>query len=855
MCVFVQSLFGQSQIKKKLTQTDFDKWSTLAHQDISPYGNWVTFKLEYDSGKDTLFLKNSKTDKSFFFPNGNSASFSMNERWFKVKQRDTLMLLNLISGEKKRIGTAFKSDFIMKGQYILVAIKESGGQKLLIFNLDNGKVHKLEKVREYAISEDKKSVAYIAQDNTVKLLRPNGGQDPITILRSTKEIRKNLVWGETNNSLSLLEEFRPNDSSAVNHIIHFFKNVHGTPESYSLDPMQEKSIGMVKKILAQAPLTPLSISTDDKRIFFYVEGNKRKHDFQNEVEIWDSKDKLEFTRDLLEGDPESRPKLMVWCPESKKILEISNNQYYSVYLTPDYNRAIIYNPHQYEPQNEVMGPSDFWSKDLSSGKSKLLLKRQSGKVKQLGVSPNSKYIHYYKNSNWWLLDIESGTHILLTEGMEVQDNSDNRGDAHPPFGFVGWSEDSKSVLLYTQFDVWLISVDGKKKESLTNGQRDGKTFRVCTQTSSKLKIHKRYDFIGEPLKLDKGIILEVFDMKSKANGYYIWTREKGLENIISHNSRLQHIRKASRSDAYIVTEEKVDKSPRIIYFDEFTNAKVIVSTNIQQEQYEWTKSELISYRSSEGKSLEGVLLYPSNYIPGKKYPMVVQVYEKQSHKLHHYYSPSLYNEIGFNPTIYTSDGYFVLLPDITYIKGRVGYSALDCVETAVKKTINMGIVNGNNVGLIGHSFGGYETNFIITKSSLFSAAVAGAGLTDLVSNSLSISSGRSRMWRYETHQMRMGKSLYEDYENFSQNSPIVHANKIHTPLLSWTGKNDYQVDPHQSIMMHMAMRSLKKTHYLLLYPNETHVIRQSRHQKDLSLKTKSWFDHYLKGLPLSDDLK
>jgi dipeptidyl aminopeptidase/acylaminoacyl peptidase len=91
----------------------------------------------------------------------------------------------------------------------------------------------------------------------------------------------------------------------------------------------------------------------------------------------------------------------------------------------------------------------------------------------------------------------------------------------------------------------------------------------------------------------------------------------------------------------------------------------------------------------------------------------------------------------------------VLYPDITYEIGEPGRSGVDCVESAVKAVIKLGIVEENHIGLIGHSFGGYETSFIATQSKLFAAAVAGAGVTDMISGTLDIRSRQVQNSRYE----------------------------------------------------------------------------------------------------------
>src|SRR5690606_31619782 len=145
--------------------------------------------------------------------------------------------------------------------------------------------------------------------------------------------------------------------------------------------------------------------------------------------------------------------------------------------------------------------------------------------------------------------------------------------------------------------------------------------------------------------------------------------------------------------------------------------------------------------------------------------------------------------------------YFVLLPDIHYEITQVGMSAVKCVESSVKKALTLGNIDKNKIGLIGHSFGGYETAYIITQSSLFKAAVAGAGVYDLTSFNFDIfkMTGQPEIMRSENIPFRMKNHYYESPENYLKNSPIHHFSKVNTPLLVWSGKNDLNVNPQQSI--------------------------------------------------------
>ena len=131
-------------------------------------------------------------------------------------------------------------------------------------------------------------------------------------------------------------------------------------------------------------------------------------------------------------------------------------------------------------------------------------------------------------------------------------------------------------------------------------------------------------------------------------------------------------------------------------------------------QYAWGKAELIDYKNSKGDRLQGALYYPANYEAGKKYPMIVQIYEIESNQLHNWTAPS--ERATYNPAVWTQHGYFVYRPDIVFKPREPGLSALDCVTSGVKKVLETGMIDAKKVGLVGHSWGGYETTFIATQT-------------------------------------------------------------------------------------------------------------------------------------------
>src|SRR5699024_150442 len=129
---------------------------------------------------------------------------------------------------------------------------------------------------------------------------------------------------------------------------------------------------------------------------------------------------------------------------------------------------------------------------------------------------------------------------------------------------------------------------------------------------------------------------------------------------------------------------------------------------------------------------------------------------------------------------YASNGYLVFLPDIKFTVGSPGFSSTKSLLPGVLKLIESGIVDKDKIGLHGHSWGGYQTAFIVTQTDLFSAAVAGAPVANMTSaySGIRLGSGMARQYQYEKGQSRIGGSLWEYPERYIENSPVFYADRI-----------------------------------------------------------------------------
>jgi dipeptidyl aminopeptidase/acylaminoacyl peptidase len=311
--------------------------------------------------------------------------------------------------------------------------------------------------------------------------------------------------------------------------------------------------------------------------------------------------------------------------------------------------------------------------------------------------------------------------------------------------------------------------------------------------------------------------------------------------------------KAKDADVYAYTVQTFDDSPDIFVSNaDLSAAKQVTSTNPFQSKYAWGHAELIEYKSDRGERLQAALYYPAGYQAGRKYPMIVYLYERLSDGLHRYVAPS--ERDYYNTSVFTSNGYVVLQPDIVFRPREPGISVVECVGPAVKHAIGMGVADGSRVGVVGHSWGGFDTAFLTTHTDLFAAGVAGAPITDLVSNygNHHWSSGIAETDHIETGQQRMEVPLYEDLPAYIRNSAVFNVQNMKTPLLIEVGDADGTVFWHQGIELYNIARRAKKNVVLLAYAGEDHGLRKKANQIDYQQRILQWFGHYLKNEPAQE---
>jgi dipeptidyl aminopeptidase/acylaminoacyl peptidase len=347
------------------------------------------------------------------------------------------------------------------------------------------------------------------------------------------------------------------------------------------------------------------------------------------------------------------------------------------------------------------------------------------------------------------------------------------------------------------------------------------------------------------------------DDQTKASGF--WQDRLGANvepaKIVMADRNFGNPQKAEDADTYMVTESTFRDFPDLYVGTTLDALTKISDANPQQKDYRWGTVEIVDWRDADGVPARGLLYKPDNFDASKKYPMIVYFYEQHTNGLHGYVTPTGRNVI--NPAVYVSRGYMVFEPDIRYVDGYPGQSALKTIVPGVHSLMAKGFVKEDGVGIQGQSWGGYQTAYIITQTNLFRAAMAGAPVSNMFSayGGIRLESGNSRAGQYEHGQSRIGGSIWEYPELYMENSPLFFADRIRTPLLIMSNDADGAVPWQQGIEMFIAMRRLGKEAYLVDYNGDAHNPRKRANQRDIDIKMQQFFDHHLLGAPMPDWMK
>jgi len=516
-------------------------------------------------------------------------------------------------------------------------------------------------------------------------------------------------------------------------------------------------------------------------------------------------------------------------------------------ISPEGYQLIFSKAVVYESGWDVRNKVNCWLRVPITGK-RIQVFQHVGIPSETQVSPDSRFVIWFDNENhaYYSFDIESHITRKLALGNGIRPDLTEEDPAQrssQPYGLCGWSTDGKSFFVYDRFDIWQIDPSSDVKPvSVTAGW--GRTHQIRLRLPESETSPK-----SRKLEIQNGIVLQAFDINTKESGFVRldFRPHPVLSPISMGPYTFSDITPVRGGNSYILCRSSEKEAPNIFWSGDLKSFKQL-SNFAPQKQVNWLSSELVELKRKDGSTGQAILYKPEDFDPRRKYPVIVHFYEKRSDQLHQFLMPAL-SRAEINVPFYVSNGYLVLVPDIEYSQDSLARAAFACVQPGIDYLKNLDFVDAKAIGMQGHSFGAYQTNFILTRTTDIAAACSAAGLCDLISASTTLNlEGLPHYTKYDLGQMRKPRPLWEDPETYIRDSPLFYVDRITTPLLLMHNRKDPVVNFEQDVQLYLSLRRLQKPVWLLQYPNSGHFA-YAPDEKDFSIRMLQFFDHFLKHLP------
>ncbi len=564
-------------------------------------------------------------------------------------------------------------------------------------------------------------------------------------------------------------------------------------------------------------------------------------------DLWNYRDdrlqpqqKLELARDR------NRTFTAVYQVALKKVVPLGGDSLPQLTLSEDGKVALAVTNVPYLIEQmwaESDAGTDAWVIDATTG----ARRRIATKVQErAALSPNGKYVVWYSDARWWVHDVKLNKTRDLT-GNIADIRFDQETWSTPstpnPWGIGGWTTGDNRVLVYDRWDVWEMDPAGVvPARRITDGvgRQRHIAFRVV-----------RTDLDEPTIDPAQPLLLSALNDSTKDAGF--WTDRIGgsepPQQIVMSANRYGVPLKARKAQQFVLTRQTYREFPDLYTGAALSSVNKISDANPQQGEYTWGNVQLVGWRTLDNVPMRGLLYTPENFDASKQYPMIVYYYEEHTNDLNAYVAPGGRNTV--NPTSYTSLGYLVFMPDIHYVPGYPGPSAYRTIIPGVQALIAKGFVNPKQLGITGQSWGGYQTAYIATQTSMFAAAVPNATVANMTSayGGIRWETGLARAFQYEKSQSRLGCSIWQCRDRYIENSPLFFADRVTTPLLFMANDADGAVPWYQGIEFFVALRRLGKEAYMVSYNGDAHNPTKRANQKDIDRKMQEFFAHHLLGAP------
>lgn len=900
--------------KKPLDHSVYDSWKSVGGFNMTDDGKYTMFYINPQEGDNNAVAFNFAKGSTFYIPRANKVKVAKDNHFAimnikplfedikeakrKKKKsddmpKDTLAIYDFVSGNLVKFPRLKSMDMgkdashyiafqsypapdTSKGKKAPKKDKEEGTD-LYIYSLEKGITDTIKFVSSYSFDNKGENLYFVRIPNSKDSITKRGlfvyepaSKQEKTVLETIA--KQTVKLPQETDSCSTVAFYAKLDTTKANKddvsIFIYNKSMDAAKEV-----VNKKSAGVPENWIVSENRA-LGLSKDGKRLFFGLAPTLPKKDtsiIESEVaklDIWHYKDSYNQPMQLIGINRELKKSYLSTIDlsvENPSIVQLANEEIPLVYVPNDWNNswgfAVTDKNYELESQWSANPRCDLYIVDINTGNSKALLKDVY--LRNVSSSEEGRFLIWFdcKDYQWYSYDHNDGEIRCMTKGIgySFADELHDTPEMNFSYGHGGWAKGDKYIYLNDRYDVWQIDPSGKESPvNMTEGKGRSQniTFRIVRL--DKILLPPGTPGVKlTPIEPKTKVYFSAFDNNNKWNGYYYKDFSKkraAMTEWIMQPYTFMYLNRSKDGKVMTYVKHNFSTSPDVWYTkDNFKKEIKLTDINPQQRDYNWGTNELVKWRSKNGFDCQGILYKPEDFDSTKKYPMIVYFYERRSDYLN-YYMPPAPSRSTVNITYFTSNGYLVFMPDIHYTIGHPGKSALDCIVPGVEMICENSWADRENVAIQGQSWGGYQVAYMITQPQVFKWKAAGAGAP--VSNMTSAyggirwGSGMVRQFQYEHTQSRIGKTLWDGFDLYIENSPLFFANQVETPVLIMSNDKDEAVPWYQGIEYFTALRRLGKPAWMLQYNNETHNLSNRVNAKDLSVRLSQFFDHYLKGAPM-----
>lgn len=854
---------------KSLTVDDLAAWKHITGRAISDNGKWVACKMEPWEGDAAISLYDAQGKEITSFSPADKFVFSASSGYLVVTQTpgkattDSLKVLKTkknkmpmdklviysLSG-KKEIIDSLKTFKLARTADWIAYQKGRKDSTLYVRSLDGSSVFRFPDVKDFGFAK-KSGMLYFTsaghgEKNKPGLFVLNPEKSVPALVKEGKGVFKQTVFDEKGEYLAFLY---CEEKDSCYKAMSLWLSEHQTPaKEIAVRGNQAFPEGWVINENGK-----LHFSKSASRLFFGTSPEPKQKDTlqlaenRPNVQVWSWDEPVQYTvQDFNKTKDLKKSYQAVYNVGNGDIFQLADIELPVIQLGNEGESAMALlstsRPYSLSSMWEGRTRSDYYVVSLENGERRLLAEADYGRYR---LSPQGKYAFWYAETDscWYTLSLAEGRKVrLTTPGTFTAWDEDNDTPDYPEaYGAAGWTKNDESLLIYDRYDIWKF--DPAVTKEPVNLTLDGRKNRISYRW---VNLDKEARFID----LGKPQLLKGFNEVTKGNGYYNARLSSAAtpKVLMAGNYMLRSIDKAKNTDNVMYTVETFEQYPDIHYSTlAFKKPVRLTHGGKQQEGYRWGTAELVSWISLDGRRIEGVVYKPADFDPDKKYPLMVNFYERNSETLYNYRMPEPHRStIDYH--LYNSNGYIIFNPDIRYTDGYPGESCYNCLMPGISMLVGKGYIDENSIGAQGHSWGGYQVAYLATRTNMFAAIESGAPVVNMFSayGGIRWGSGLARAFQYEHTQSRLAGTPWSTPMRYFENSALFFMDKVQTPILIMHNDADGHVPWYQGIEYFVAMKRLGKPCWMLNYTGEPHWPSKMANKIDFQKRMFQFFNHYLK---------